>query len=333
VRYASTYVASWHPEWSSRVRAVVTERDLASAAWTLACHRGPAILNGAVSARRAYIDLFAAGWLRHRGQPLIIADATWEPGSRRLDRLLHARMAEIAQDTPPIARRLVRSALMGLIDGQTVHYAVLSSDELRLLPETWGMDSRRVHFVPFCATGEIDVLSQGGGGVFAGGNSLRDYRALLDAVDSIAAPVTIATGLRPPAETRARFGAMPPQEYDRAALAADIVVVPLLRDTARSAGQQTYLNAMLRGQPVIVTRAPGVDDYVTDGQTGLIVDNEPRALAEAISGLFGNPGLAHRLGAAGRAEVLSKFQPRNYYDRLLGLVGRLEHLHGLQAAE
>ncbi len=329
MRYVSTYVVPSNREWRARVGAVRTDRQLARAAWTLGRHRGPAILNGAVSARRAYIDLFAAAVLRRRSQALVLADATWEPGSRRLDRLLGVRAAVAAQDTPPESRRLVRHGLMGLIDGPTVHYAVLSSDELRLLPQTWGMDHARVHFVAFCATGNVAETGTGGGGIFAGGNSMRDYRALLAGVESIGAPVTVATTLARPAHTRARFGPLPQSAYDRAALAADIVVVPLLGDGARSAGQQTYLNAMLRGQPVVVTRAPGVEDYVSDGRTGLIVKNEPRALAEAINGLLGNPELAHRLGAAGRAEVLRRFQPRHYFDRLLELIRRLEHGGGI----
>lgn len=270
------------------------------------------------------MDLFVAGWLQRRKHTVIVADTTWELGSRRLDQMLGVREEPIAVDREPTQRKLVRRALMALLDGPDLHYAVLSSDELELLPATWGMDADRVHFVPFCATRAAESVSDGGGGVFAGGNSKRDYRALADAADSIRAPVRIATNLSAPARTRAQFGALVGEDYERASLAADIVVVPLVHDTVRSAGQQTYLNAMLRGQAVVVTRAPGVGDYVANGRTGMVVDNEPAALADAINCLLEEPEYAHQLGQAGRAEVLRRFQPRHYFDRLLELAGRLQ---------
>jgi glycosyltransferase involved in cell wall biosynthesis len=321
--FVSTYIVPGHRAWSERTYGVDTRSRLGHAAWALAHRQGPAILNGAVPARRAYIDLFAAAARRPRGQLVLIAEPTWEPGSRRLDRLLGQRAEQPGLDAAPITRRPLQRALTSLIDGPGVHYAVLSRHETASLADVWALDPKRVHFVQFCATRAPHERAHGGGGVFAGGTSLRDYRALAEAAGSINAPVRIATHLRPPARSTARVAPLIAGDYEAAALAADIVVVPLIAATSRSAGQQTYLNAMLRGQPVVVTRAPGVEDYVTHDHTGLVVDNEPRALTGAINALLADPERRAHIGAAARAAVLERFQRDHYFDRLLSLASRL----------
>jgi hypothetical protein len=323
MRYASTYIVDWHEDWSRQTFPVDTRVRLGRAAWALVTYDGPAILNGAVPARRAYVDLFAAAALHRRGRFVLIADPTWEPGSRRLDRLLGARHEQPGRDAPPITRPALQRAVVSLVDGPSVHYAVLSHYETESLAEVWGLDRGRIHFVPFCATRNEAEVGAGGGGVFAGGNSLRDYRALAEAAGSIHGPVTIATSIEAPAATAARFAHMSAADYEAAALAADVVVVPLMSGTTRSAGQQTYLNAMLRGQAVVVTQAPGVDDYLVHGQTGLVVGNDPSDLAGAINALLADRALRARLGAAARAAVLAQFRRRDYYDRLLNLASRL----------
>ncbi len=176
-----------------------------------------------------------------------------------------------------------------------------------------------MHFTPFCATAKHVRYEPGGSGVLASGNSLRDYRGLAAAAGGSDATVTIATSLPLP-EVRAanlRTGFLQPDAHERLARESAVVVVPLLAGTERSAGQQTYLNAMGRGKPVVVTEAPGVADYIRDGETGVIVPNDPDALAEAVNGLLADPERARRLGQAARADVGARFSLRAYVDRLL----------------
>ncbi len=66
--------------------------------------------------------------------------------------------------------------------------------------------------------------------------------------------------------------------------------------------------AMACGVPVIGGRSGGVPEVVTDGETGLLVDAEqPAAVAAALRTVLGDPALAARLGAAGRARVEAHF--------------------------
>ncbi|HWD75963.1 MAG TPA: glycosyltransferase family 4 protein [Solirubrobacteraceae bacterium] len=325
-QYTTTYVYPWHAEWCARAESIDVRQGRAWALARLACSARPAILHGASGFSRGYVDLLGAATLGRRGFPVLIPDATWQPGSRALDRLLGARAPVGVDAAPRYGRRLGLGAIR-MLDSANVHYAVLSRHELDTFPRVWGVDPSRVHFTPFCATDRTLAREPSGTGVLACGNSLRDYRALIEAAEKIDAPLTLATRLRLPSiaagNVEARF--LPASEYNARERSAAVVVVPLLAGTERSAGQQTYLNAMGRGKPVVVTDAPGVRDYITDEETGLIVPNEPQALAEAVNRLLTDRGLARRLGDAARADVQSRFLLGDYVTRLLELADQVLH--------
>jgi glycosyltransferase involved in cell wall biosynthesis len=64
---------------------------------------------------------------------------------------------------------------------------------------------------------------------------------------------------------------------------------------------QALLEAMALDKPVIASAAAGNVDLVTDGVDGLLVaPTDPAAWAAAIELVLGDPGLASRLGEAGR---------------------------------
>ncbi len=67
------------------------------------------------------------------------------------------------------------------------------------------------------------------------------------------------------------------------------------------------LLAMAHGVPVIASRVGGLPEIVIDGVTGILVDNDPAAIAEAAARLAEDRGLAERLGAAGRRLVEERF--------------------------
>jgi len=67
------------------------------------------------------------------------------------------------------------------------------------------------------------------------------------------------------------------------------------------------LLALAHGVPVIASRVGGLPEIVIDGVTGLLVDNEPAAVAAAVARLAEDRELAARLGAAGRRMVEQRF--------------------------
>jgi hypothetical protein len=241
--------------------------------------------------------------------PVVIADATWQRGTWWLDRVA--------------CRAGIRA-----LDRPTVTYAVLSTAELELFPRTWGVDPERVAFTPFCYTlteAELAQPTRRGGGVFAGGDSMRDYGPLIEAAAALKAEVTVAArrpmrAWRRRAEENVHLGPVPQARFLELMRASDAVVVPLQAGIERSAGQQTYLNAMAMGKVVVVTDSPGARDYVEDGVSGLIVPpGDARALASALE-LALDPArrsAAEVMGERARAVARTRFRP---IDHIIGVL-------------
>jgi len=67
------------------------------------------------------------------------------------------------------------------------------------------------------------------------------------------------------------------------------------------------LLAMSAGIPVIASRIGGLPEIVRHGQTGLLVQNDPAAVAGALRELLDDPARARRMGAAARRAVQENF--------------------------
>jgi hypothetical protein len=253
-------------------------------------------------------DQVAAGLVRRlpRHPAIIVADSTWKAGG--------------GLDT--VVNRLGIRA----IDGPRTSFVVPSSFEVESFPRTWRLRSSRVCFVPWAVTIKDEHPSTDNGRVFAGGNSLRDYGPLIAAAGRIDAPVDIATSAVAtselgPAPPNITIGPRPQAEYDEMLRAASVVVVPLQARDDRSSGQTTYINAMARGKAIVVTDTPGVRDYITDGETGLIVaPGDAAAMAEAVTRLLREPDERARIGGQARERALGDMTLTHYAARLLKVV-------------
>ena len=260
------------------------------------------VLDG--SARRDQIAAALLGTAPRR-PALVIADSTWKRTGNRLER-----------------------AAVRMMDGARTSFCVVSSFEAERFSATWGLRDSQVHLTlwPFTVSeAQRSKPVAENGRVFAGGDSLRDYGPLIAAANEIEAPVDIAT--RAPSDA---WGATPgnvtvraaPQiEYDEMLRCAAVVVVPLQPRTDRSSGQTTYVNAMALGKAVVVTDAPGVRDYIEDGETGVIVPagDGPR-MARAVQHLLDNPVERRKLGERAQAHALRHLTLAGYASRLLSVV-------------
>jgi len=82
----------------------------------------------------------------------------------------------------------------------------------------------------------------------------------------------------------------------------------------------SLLEAMATGLPVVATSVGGNVEVVIDGETGFLVPvEEPEQLAQAIIRLALAPGLAHRMGTAGRRRVETTFDVRSMVRAYEGL--------------
>ena len=67
------------------------------------------------------------------------------------------------------------------------------------------------------------------------------------------------------------------------------------------------LLAMAAGAPVLASRVGGLPEIVDDGVTGLLISNEPEAIAKQIQRLLADRPLALRLAARARSRVEKEF--------------------------
>ncbi len=80
--------------------------------------------------------------------------------------------------------------------------------------------------------------------------------------------------------------------------AADVLCAPA---TGRESFGIVLLEAMASQRPVVATDIPGFRGVVSHGRDGLLVEpRSPAAIAQAMIRLASDPGLAARMGEAGR---------------------------------
>jgi hypothetical protein len=316
-RIVSRLDLSFRPEWARRVSHVPVDLARPAAAIRRLLHEAQGadalIVDGAMGGRDRLVDFTAAAILARRrtGPRVIFTDATWGRGTHLADRLA-CRVGLQAIDSP-----------------RTV-YCVLASGERELFARTWGVPLERVAFTPFCVTvpdAELDAAVTEDGTVFAGGNSLRDYGPLLRIAGDLDVPVTIATRLLHGAAVppNVRAGAISPQAFLDRLRSASVVVVPLAVTRERSAGQQTYLNAMAQGKLVIVTDVLGVRDYVEPDRTGLLVPpGDGPALLHAIRWALDplNAGEVAAIRARARTAARNRFSGAAYVSAILRATDR-----------
>ena len=208
---------------------------------------------------------------------------------------------------------------LGSYDG--IDLLLCPSDFLRQKMVQGGIAPERlVHLTNFCDLSAIETATGPGEGVLYAGrlSSEKGVDVLVDAVQHLPAglPVTIA-GDGPEREALEKqaadrgvadritfLGRVPAAELHERMRAAAVVVVP-----SRWYENQpmTVLEAYGCGRPVVASDLGGLPELVEDGVTGALVPhNDPRALADAVTRLAGDPTAAHRMGIEGRAAALAR---------------------------
>jgi lipopolysaccharide/colanic/teichoic acid biosynthesis glycosyltransferase/glycosyltransferase involved in cell wall biosynthesis len=81
----------------------------------------------------------------------------------------------------------------------------------------------------------------------------------------------------------------------------------------------SVLEAMRAGLAIVVSRLPGTEELITDGEHGLLVPNDAEAVAQALQRLLGDAALRLRLGQAARQRYLQAFQPEAMAEHIMGI--------------
>ncbi len=101
-------------------------------------------------------------------------------------------------------------------------------------------------------------------------------------------------------------------------LAADLPRASIFLYISRSEGLgSAALLAMSFAVPVVASRVGGLPEIVTDLESGLLVDNDPQAIAAAITKLKADSNLAQTLGRNGRARVEREFTQEHMVESTL----------------
>jgi len=91
-------------------------------------------------------------------------------------------------------------------------------------------------------------------------------------------------------------------------LAGDLTDAAVLAYVTHSEGLgSAALLAMAAGVPVVASRVGGLPEAVEDGETGLLVENEPAAIAAAIRRLLEDAALGDRMASAARSRAQERF--------------------------
>ncbi|MHB9036651.1 MAG: glycosyltransferase family 4 protein [Armatimonadota bacterium] len=200
-----------------------------------------------------------------------------------------------------------------------------------------GIRDSSIHTVLYAADEEFFTPGgRSGDYIFsAGGIAGRDYATLFDAVSGLPVTVKIAAGGRgygPSAKRR-----LPPipenvemlPATDSAGMRelyrnAAMVVVPLRADRKDAAGCSVVLEAMCCGKAVVAGHTGGMEDYVTDGKTGRLVEcQDPTALSHIIMDMRSRPETQSLMGQSARTECGDRLSLRSLVNGLANSVSEL----------
>jgi glycosyltransferase involved in cell wall biosynthesis len=179
-----------------------------------------------------------------------------------------------------------------------------------------GIDER--YFSPRGAAAEPYVLA-------VGKDLARDYATFVEALAPLGVRLELAVyprnleGIELPPHARARVAH--PEELRELYAGAACVVLPQRRQEypfgSEGGGLTALLEALAMAKPVVASDRAILRDYVTDGETALLVTPEdPAALREAVERVLGDDELARRLGSGGRTRVEASLTTRHFAERI-----------------
>lgn len=285
------------------------------------------LLNGALGYDERWVDLLYAIAIRLRGRRvgLLVTDATWHSRSTSSE----GRIPALHRAVEIFGKLLLRAAC-----GSHTYVCFLSRQEVDDFVVQTGVPRERVYFTPFFATltgaevrRALAVRAQDAPPyVFSGGNSSRDYQLLVSALQDSGHQVQVATRAQLRWPSNFRCEQLQHDQFVDAMAAAAVVVVALNTRTRRSVGQQTYLNAMLLGIPVVVNEAVGVRELLTDGIDAYIVAaRDPAALRTAVDRVLHPANASEVQQVARRGQATARaLGPESYFAGLRRLLCQIE---------
>ena len=165
-----------------------------------------------------------------------------------------------------------------------------------------GVNKDLIRVMPLGVRAQVDIPVGPGEYLLAGGREHRDWPLMAKA--SVGVPKKVRIGAPNLPDDTGGLDVVPPlsrEDYNKTLVKASALVVPLI-DAGRPAGLLAILQALSFGIPVIATRGPLTEEYLTDG-SGILVDvgdvDQMRAALVRLS----DDEEVRRLGAGALAEA------------------------------
>ncbi len=188
------------------------------------------------------------------------------------------------------------------------HFLVHSPSEVAPYAAYLGVPEDRVRFVPLQRPRPMFERAEDSDApyILAMGSAHRDYPTMIEALEPLGYRTIIVTR----EDIIADLPKHPWIEYRhglteeaclRLLAGARLSVTPV-SNMETASGQVTFINAMRMGVPLIVTRCPGAEGYVRDGETGFLAAPFDAAdMGDKIDRLWTDAGLRQSVAeAAGR---------------------------------
>ncbi len=219
---------------------------------------------------------------------------------------------------------LLRLALPG-IDG----FMCTSEREKQLYSEMFSIPTENIYFCPI-AEYYPDLIDAPGNArkdyIFSYGTSDRDFDTLVEASRATSLPVRIlskdyAPGVQLPDNIEIIRKRVPEREMIGLIAAARIVVLPM-QFAEVAAGQQSMLEVMALGRPLVVTENTATAAYAKNGVDVLFCKaRDAASLKHQMQRLWDNPDEAERMGA--RAREAFRSYPADMMNTFISILSKL----------
>lgn len=139
--------------------------------------------------------------------------------------------------------------------------------------------------------------------------------------------------LAPAAQERIHLVCLPMADIEENAAMVNAIqrhAAVVVQKSLREGFGLTVTEAMYKGRPVVASKVGGIQDQITDGVHGLLVNDptDTRACGDAVARLLADKALARRLGRNARRRAIAEFLGPRQLIQLLDLLYAVEGVPG-----
>lgn len=201
-------------------------------------------------------------------------------------------------------------------------FICFAKEECEYYSDLFVVDRNKFVFVPLGKGMPELKKEEDEGYIFATGRSNRDYDFLVRALTGTDYKCIIACDTYKRNEFPSNITVLNDcyGEKMQALMAKCHCVAIPLKDLKMSSGQLVAIQAMSLGKPVICTKSDGIKDYVMDGITGFLIENQPDQLLSTLDKLYSQDKIYKNMSENSMASYKSKFTEDAMYRRIADIV-------------